>query len=139
MYRLAFAMKMILPRDFFPPFSSKDHRRRDYTFDNTFGLEAPRSQGKGGYMTFETCSSAFNHVNSPFVGRRDFHLRIRHGLSRKDFFVPLRFAQTRLDEEEGHILGLTRIQKSILIFLLFSSVHKSNDPRNNNRQGFSMK
>lgn len=98
-------MKMILPRDFFPPFSSKDHRRRDYTFDNTFGLEAPRSQGKGGYMTFETCSSAilaFNHVNSPFVGRRDFHLRIRHGLSRKDFFVPLRFAQTRLDEEEGH-------------------------------------
>lgn len=56
-------------------------------------------------MTFETCSSAilaFNHVNSPFVGRRDFHLRIRHGLSRKDFFVPLRFAQTRLDEEEGH-------------------------------------
>lgn len=98
-------MKMILPRDFFPPFSSKDHRRRDYTFDNTFGLEAPRSQGKGGYMTFETCSSAilaFNHVNSPFVGRRDFHLRIRYGLSRKDFFVPLRFAQTRLDEEEGH-------------------------------------
>lgn len=93
-------------------------------------------------MTFETCSSAilaFNHVNSPFVGRRDFHLRIRHGLSRKDFFVPLRFAQTRLDEEEGHILGLTRIQKSILIFLLFSSVHKSNDPRNNNRQGFFMK
>lgn len=53
-------------------------------------------------MTFETCSSAFNHVNSPFVGRRDFHLRIRYGLSRKDFFVPLRFAQTRLDEEEGH-------------------------------------
>lgn len=43
-----------------------------------------------GNMTFESppCSSAilaFNHVNSPFVGRRDFHLRIRHGLSRKDF------------------------------------------------------
>lgn len=33
---------------------------------------------------------AFNHVNSAFVGRRDFHLRIRHGLSRKA--SPLRYS-----------------------------------------------